>query len=124
MTGRVEVVAHVWDAEAQAFRPAAERRAKFLKGPVPWAWIEVTAKLPGQALAVGLVLWRLRGATNSRVIRLGNADLGALGIKRSAKSRALASLKQAGLIAVDQLPGRLPVVTILDVECPTGRTQT
>ena len=34
---------------------------KFLKGPVPWQWVEAASRLPGKALAVGLAAWREAG---------------------------------------------------------------
>ena len=106
-------VAHTWDAKSQTFVLATQCPAKFLKGPVPWPWIEKAARLPGKALIVGLALWRLSGAVKSMTIRLSNSELEALGVSRSAKSRALKSLEQAGLIAIDQRLGCLPIVTLL-----------
>jgi hypothetical protein len=95
---------------ANALSGAAGR---YLKGPVPWDWIVAAAKLPGHALSVGLCLWRLAGAINSRSVVLGNADLRAFGVDRAGKSRALAALEGAGLVAVERVPGRFPTVTLI-----------
>jgi hypothetical protein len=92
-----------------------QRPAKFLKGPVPWPWIEKAARLPGKSLVVGLALWRLAGAMKSRTVRLANSETEALGISRSAKSRALHELEHVGLVAVMRRNGCLPKVIILDV---------
>jgi len=108
-------VAYQWDRQSQRFQPA-QRRAKFLKGPVPWPWLVAAAKLPGKALAVGLALWRLSGATKSATVRLSNAEVAVLGVDRSAKSRALKWLEEAGLVRIEQKPGRIPSVTILSIE--------
>jgi hypothetical protein len=98
-------------------RPAGSLRAssvRFLKGPIPWPWISAAAALPGQALMVGLCLWRLAGATKTKTVFLGNADLAPLGIGRAAKSRALRALEARGLISVDHKQGRFPRITLFD----------
>jgi hypothetical protein len=98
--------------------PAAERfpvsGGRFLRGPIPWAWITAAAALPGQALVVGLCVWRLAGAMKSHIVSFGNSDLKPLGIDRAAKSRALQALETAGLIAVARRRGRFPTVTLPD----------
>jgi hypothetical protein len=93
---------------------------RFLKGPIPWFWVTAAAALPGQALPVGLCLWRLVGAMRSDTVSFGNADLRPLGIDRAAKSRALRALERAGLIAVVHRPGRFPRVTVLRDYEPRG----
>ena len=105
-TGEV-ITGDVVHLEALADKLARPRH-QYLKGPLPWPWIAVASKLPGKALLVGLCIWRVAGATKSRTVVLGNADLEPLGIDRAAKSRALAALKGAGLISVTSEPGRFP----------------
>ncbi len=106
----------VWSPQRRAFVAAdvAPPARKFLKGPVPWAWIERASALPGKALAVGLSLWRLAGALRSRTVRLGNREVERLGVDRFAKSRALRALREAGLVEVASHQGRAPRVTIRD----------
>src|SRR5262245_5201443 len=68
-------------------RPTERMRiagGRFLKGPIPWSWIARAAALPGQALLVGLCIWRLAGATKSHKVLFGNSDLKPLGIDRAA----------------------------------------
>lgn len=89
-----------------------QRRSRFLKGPVPWDWIIRASELPGQALIVGLCLWRLSGAVRNQTVTLGNAELEPFGTDRAAKSRALTVLEDAGLITVERNRGRLPIVTL------------
>jgi DNA-binding MarR family transcriptional regulator len=129
MTKRARIERKVWDASSQTFvgtgevtegemarleklAPKLSNRGRYLKGPVPWEWIAATADLPGKAWLVGLCIWRLSGAKNSKTVRLGNADLKPLGIDRAAKSRALQALENAGLITVKRDPGRFPIVTL------------
>ena len=45
---------------------------------------------------------------------LGNGDLHAFAVDRTAKSRALTTLESAGLIDVARRPGGLPIITLLD----------
>jgi DNA-binding MarR family transcriptional regulator len=107
----------VWDKERRKFVPADRQKsllAKFLKGPIPWSWIEKACRLSGKSLAVGLCLWRLAGATKSKTIKLSNSEVAALGIDRHAKTRALKQLEAAGLIEVIHHRGRFPRVTILN----------
>lgn len=115
MKHSVSLVAYAWDQKSQTYAPAAQRPTKFLKGPVPWAWIEKAASLSGSALAVGLALWRLAGAVKSKTVRLANSETETLGVGRSAKSRALIELEQAGLVSIERRSGCLAKVTILDV---------
>jgi hypothetical protein len=128
---RAQERSFTWDKAASRFVPAAgpvedgetlrgrpqtktrHCRSRFLKGPIPWAWIVRASALPGKALIVGLCLWRLRGAVGNETVTLGNAELEPFGIDRAAKSRALTALEDARLIAVERKCGRLPIVTLL-----------
>ena len=109
-----------WDRSSKTFVRAGSQRqpTKFLKGPVPWSWIQSAACLPAKSLHVGLCLWRLAGATHSMTIKLSNQEVAALGIDRHAKSRALQHLERAGLVKVDHHRGRFPRVTILSKHSP------
>ena len=88
-------------------------RGRFLKGPISWNWQIAAAQLPGKALIIGLCLWRLSGAKKSPSVVLSNRELAPFGIDRAAKSRGLAKLEKAGLIAVTRKPGRWSTVTLL-----------
>jgi hypothetical protein len=122
-SGSFTATGETMDVDIDALKPATEQLSvpggRFLKGPIPWSWIAAAAALPGQALLVGLCVWRLAGATKSRAVSFGNADLRPLGIGRAGKSRALHALEAAGLIAVARRRGRFPVVTL-----PGGRLTT
>jgi hypothetical protein len=90
-----------------------QRSDRYLRGPVPLAWLQAAARLPGRALQVGLALWYLVGVTKSTTVRLSSVRLAGFGVDRSAKRRALASLAGAGLVTLDQVPGRNPVITVI-----------
>ena len=105
------------DVDIDALEPEVERPTvsdgRFLKGPIPWSWIAAASALPGQALLVGLCIWRLAGAMKNHTVSLGNSDLKPLRVDRAAKSRALRALERAGLLKVARQPGRFPKVTLL-----------
>lgn len=94
----------------------ARQTEHFLKGPIPWRWIERAAQLPGQALAVGLVCWLWSGMRQSSTIWLSSRHaFPALGISRYAVYRALAQLEQARLISLRRRCGHPPLITIRSV---------
>jgi DNA-binding transcriptional ArsR family regulator len=106
------VEAEVAALEQVKIKPARNAN-RFLKGPIPWDWIIRAYGLPGQALLLGLCLWRLKGATRRDTVPLSNTELAPFGIDRAAKSRGLAALEKAGLINVDRQRGRWSNITIL-----------
>jgi hypothetical protein len=107
---------YVWDDSVGAFARCRGEPRKFLKGPIPWKWIARAAELPGAALAVGLCIWRLVGATRRSSVKLSNKECELLGVSRYAKSRALRSLELAGLVSVEHRRGRFPRVEIVAIQ--------
>jgi len=100
--------------------PRHRQGEKFLKGPIPLAWLSRAAALPGRALQVGLAIWFLAGLKKTRTVTLTNAVLKDFGVDRHAKYRGLAVLEGAGLIAVERQPGHAPRVTLLAGEPGDG----
>ena len=96
--------------------PRHKRGEKFLKGPIPWAWLVRAAHQPGKALHVAIVLWFLVGVKKTRTVALSGSVLRGLGVDRHSGYRGLGALEQAGLVSAERHPGRNPVVTLLDVE--------
>jgi hypothetical protein len=97
-------------------RPSRRTGHDFLKGPIPWSWLAVAARLPGKALAVGLLCWHLaalRGKQPGNAMRWESRLAKSFGLKRQTVYRSLASLERAGLVAVDRHRGRCPNITIL-----------
>jgi hypothetical protein len=108
----------------QTPRPAKPPRHRpgewFLRGPIPWTWLEAAARLRGKALALGLVLWREAGRRGGRrTVKLCLSRAG-LGLNESAARRALRSLEAAGLVRIDRQPGHGLFVTILDAPVADG----
>jgi hypothetical protein len=102
-----------------ARRPPRHRQGeKFLKGPVPWAWLDRAMRLPGKALHVALVLWKEAGCAKRRTVRLClNGPLPG-GLTRQSARRGLRQLAEVGLVTVRHLPGRGLEVTLAEVSTP------
>jgi hypothetical protein len=94
--------------------PRHQRGELFLKGPIPWRWLELAAALPGRALAVALVVWHLVGLRKCRTVKLTPSKTSSLGLSARAARRGLNALESAGLVTVDRHRGRSPDVTVLD----------
>ncbi len=92
------------------------RKRWFLKGPVPWGWLEQAARQPGRALHVAIALWFRSGLKRSKTVKVPRAVLSTMGVDRHAGYRGLAALERAGLVHVARVPGKSPEVTILGLE--------
>ncbi len=104
------------ETRARHERKAERRKREFLKGPIPLDWIIKANALAGQALAVGLAIWFIRGLKRKGAIRLNPATLLRFDLPRTTTYRALRALEAAKLVTVDRHRGRSPVITILDVD--------
>jgi hypothetical protein len=76
--------------------------------------------LPGKALAVGLILWRLSRMRGSKTVKLTQAALKQHGLARWAKYGGLRALEAAGLVSVCRRGKRRPEVTLLDKPAVAG----
>jgi len=85
----------------------------FLKGPIPWPWIIQAGQLPGQALAIALVLWREAGCLNRCTIPFRLSLALQFGMSRDSARRAVHALAKAKLISILVIPGRHLEVTLL-----------
>ena len=89
--------------------------APFLKGPIPMAWLNEAAKLPGKALNLGIAIWWLAGMAKTNTFKLTAKALDQLDVSRDAASSGLKRLEAQGLIRVQRSPGQRPTVEILSV---------
>ena len=87
--------------------------AQYLRGPVPWAWLNTAAALPTKALHVGIALWFEAGRQRTRRVRLTNRLLARMKVSRWAKYRALDALERADLVQVDREANGNLVVLLL-----------
>ena len=91
------------------------RKGKFLKGPIPLAWIRKASGCGFPALKVGLALWFLAGLRKSQTVKLTRDILAEFKVDRQVKRRGLQQLENASLVAVERILNRNPLVTILEV---------
>lgn len=92
--------------------PRHRRGEPFLKGPIPWRWLETAMTLSGKALHIALILWREAGCTGTRTVRF---KLSGAKMNVSAARRGLQALDKAGLVTIRRPPGRALEVTLQDV---------
>jgi DNA-binding transcriptional ArsR family regulator len=93
-------------------KPRHRQGELFLKGPVPWNWLQVASQLPGKALAVGLTVWHLAGLQSKNTVRLAPSKTRSLGLSPRVARRGLRALEDAGLVSVGRHPGRSPDVSL------------
>jgi hypothetical protein len=93
--------------------PRPRQRERFLKGPIPWPWLERAGALPGKALHVAIRLWHEVGLTRTDKVSISMTGMARMGISRFAASRGLSALEGVGLVSVVKHAGRKPEVTIL-----------
>jgi hypothetical protein len=106
------------DALRQRLRqkpPHHRRGGKFLKGPIPWPWLERAFLLTGKALHVALLLWREAGCRGNRTVRFCLRGELPEGLDRQAARRGLQQLTSAGLVEVHRDPGKGLEVTLMDL---------
>ena len=96
-----------WKAKPKPSRrpPRPKKGERFLKGPIPWDWIETAMALPGSALFVGLVLWQESGWKKSRTVKLRLRKLLPMGVGRWSARQGLRRLEAAGLVSIVRAPG-------------------
>jgi hypothetical protein len=77
----------------------------FLRGPIPWRWLTLAARLRGSALHVGLTLWRESGIRKNRTLPFCLSHLAPMGLGVQAARRGLRALELARLVTVERSIG-------------------
>lgn len=94
-----------------------KRSWRFIKGPIPMAWMSKAAKRPGKSGLVGLVLWYWAGIRRKKKFKFSVSRLeGDWGVTKYSGLRALNCLEAAGLIRIEKIKGKMSLVTILHSE--------
>lgn len=94
-----------------------KRMGKFIKGPIPRAWILSAAQLRDKALHVGMEVWFRAGLAKSKSVFISLSGIARdMGFSRSTASRGLGALERAGLVTVERSLGRKPRVTVVEVD--------
>ncbi len=94
--------------------PRHRQGEKFLKGPIPWTWLQQAMNLKGKALHVALLLWREAGMTGKRTIGFNQSAQVENGVLLDAARKGLRALQLAGLVTVTHYNGRALEVTLLE----------
>lgn len=87
--------------------------APYLRGPIPWAWLQKASLEGHSALFTGLAIWHLRALNKSTTFK---ASLGQLrkwtGLSEKSTRHGLHRLEQAQLVSVDRANGQSPNITL------------
>jgi hypothetical protein len=89
-------------------------QGQFLRGPIPLEALATASSLPGQALAVLLLVHHRVALTRSDWVTLPKGLLERFGVSRDSKARALHALEEASLIAVERVGGRTAQIRLLN----------
>ena len=79
---------------------------------LPWRLFSTLVGLPGKALGLYLVLWRLSHIHKTASLHLTTVCLQGVGLSHDQKTRGLAALEAAGLVQVERVHGKNPRVTL------------
>src|ERR1043166_1065444 len=90
------------------------RRGLFIKGPIPLNWVFKAGKLPGKALAIGMLLHFESGLNRSKIVRFRPQLAGRFGFHRDTAKRAIRQLQKAKLIQVTHTPGQCLTIELVD----------
>lgn len=103
---------YVYNPDTSQFTARAITK-KFIKGPIPFDWLQTANALPGKAGQVGIALWFLVGVKKSSTVKITAEAERLAGCTRQTFAKGLAALESAGLVAVERKPGQKSTVTVL-----------
>jgi hypothetical protein len=88
------------------------KAVRFIRGPIPFEWMQNANALPGKAGAVSLALWFLSGVKSSMTFAVSAEAEALAACSRQAFSRGLNALAAEGLILIRRKAGARPIITI------------
>jgi hypothetical protein len=94
--------------------PRHRQGEKFLRGPIPWNWLQQAARLRGSALPAALLVWFEAGCRQSRTVPLCLTRAAEFQLSPDTMRRGLRRLEAAKLVSIRRPPGRGLLITILD----------
>ena len=92
--------------------PRHGKGERFIRGPIPLAWMKLAAKCGNRSEAVALLLWYSAGFQRSNPVKLSKTILAELGVHPKTAKRALIRMAEFGLVRNEFQRGRSPLVTI------------
>jgi len=98
---------------AKSSTKSTAKRDPYLRGPIPWWWLQQAIAQGGSALATSLAVWHLRSLGRSLTFK---ASLGQLSkwtrLSEKATRDGLHRLEAAGLVTVARPAGQSPQITL------------
>ena len=91
-------------------------RKKFIKGPIPLAWLDPVLLKGGRVLNVALAIWYQVGMRKKRTITLPRTTTRLFRVTRNNVWRALRYMEEVRLIFVLRRKGKLSHITVLDFQ--------
>lgn len=82
--------------------------------PIRYDWLAEVAKLPGKSLHLGIALAWMAAMRGGPRVQLGRRVMARFSLSRDACYDGLRRLEAHGLIKVWRLPGRSPMVTLIE----------
>jgi hypothetical protein len=95
-------------------KPPPRTSRLFLKGPIPFTWLQRANALGGSTGIVATGLWFYVGINNSKYFKVDSKLDLFTGITRQTRQHALQKLEFAGLVKLQNPRGSYPYVEVLD----------
>jgi hypothetical protein len=95
-------------------KPPSKTSKLFLKGPIPFDWLQKANSLGGSTGIVATGLWFYAGINSSKSFKVDGKLDQFTGITRQTRQHALQKLEFAGLIKLTNLHGSYPYIEILN----------
>ena len=95
-------------------KPQSKTTRLFLKGPIPFTWLQKANSLGGSTGIVATGLWFYVGINSSKYFKVDSKLDKFTGVTRQTRQHALQKLEIAGLVKISNPKGSYPYVEILD----------
>jgi hypothetical protein len=94
-------------------KPSSKTSRLFLKGPIPFNWLQRANSLGGSTGIVATGLWFYVGINNSKHFKVDSKLDQFTGVTRQTRQHALQKLEYAGLVRIRNPKGSYPYVEVL-----------
>jgi hypothetical protein len=99
---------------SSAPKPQSRTTRLFLKGPIPFTWLQKANSLGGSTGIVATGLWFYVGINSSKYFKVDSKLDQFTGVTRQTRQHALHKLETAGLVKIRNPKGSYPYIEILD----------
>ena len=94
-------------------KPESKNSRLFLKGPIPFTWLQKANSLGGSTGIVATGLWFYVGINSSKHFKVDSKLDQFTGVTRQTRQHALHKLETAGLVKIRNPKGSYPYVEII-----------